>query len=285
MGRKKNSLDDLLNNIQFFALYNQFKNIALNAFQWEGLPEGMKQEYVERTLFYHGKALFFQDPKNGLLCLQAGPGEGMNVYGEHFVWYAIGHNYQKSYDLRKDMAVLIKNNAIMTNTYDFVMLYVNKLVEIERAIDVNVEGQKTPYVLACDDKDLLTMKNIYHKRKRNEPVIFANKNLNLDSLQVFMTPADYVSDKLADLRHDIMNELLTFLGIDNANTDKRERLVTDEVNSNNEFVELNAKYMLETREKAVEEINQKFGLKITVKRREVMEGEPIHTGSTEGSEG
>jgi hypothetical protein len=278
MVKKNTSLDDMFNELTFTVIYNRLKNLALNMFEWQDLPEGMQPEFIESLLYTGGKAIFFNDSKLGLLCLSALPSGGLNVYGVHQEYYANGFNYNVKY--KAEECVIIKNNMLMTNTHDAIMLYTNKLAEIERTLDINVKGQKTPYIVLCDDKDLLTFKNLYKKLDGNTPIIYADKNLNLDAIQVFPTIAPFICDKLADYKHDVMNEVLTFLGIDNANTDKRERLISNEVQANEGEVDLNAAYMLLTRERACEEINAMFDINMSVKLREVQQpNEPIYDGT------
>jgi len=285
---KKKTMAAFLNDLTYMTIYYRLQNLALNMFEWEGLPEGMEAEYIEETLFTHGRALFFKDKNLGFLCLKAMPSEGINVYGRHTKYRGTGYNYSVEYSLEE--SVLIKNNMLQTTTEDYITLYALKLTEIERSLDVNVKAQKTPYIIVCDDKDLLTFKNIYKQVDGNEPAVFADKNLNLNSLDVLKTDAPFIADQLADYRHDVLNEVLSLLGIDNANTDKRERLVTDEVSANNEYIENNAEYMLKTRERAVKEINKMFGLNVTVKvkqkeQEEVEEDGELHPGSEGDSKG
>ena len=80
-----------------------------------------------------------------------------------------------------------------------------------------------------------------------------------------------------------MVRLSVALGINNNNTDKKERLLVDEVNANNEFILVNIDHMYEERKKACEEINRKFGLNITVNRREVEGIGTIHDRVEEDS--
>ena len=285
---RKPTLADLLNDLTYRTIYHRLKNLALNIFEWDGLPEGLAPEFIEETLYYHGRALFFKDPNLGFLCLKALPTEGINVYGRHTKYRGTGYNYSEEYTL--DESVLVKNNMLWTNTDDNITLYAVKLAEIERTLDVNVKAQKTPYIIVCDDKDLLTFKNIYKQVDGNEPAVFADKNLNMNSLDVLSTVAPFIADQLADYRHDVMNEILSFLGIDNANTDKRERLVTDEVTANNEYIENNVLLMLKTRERAVEEINKMFpeltvSVKLKEKEKEVEEDGELHPGSEGDTKG
>ena len=98
----------------------------------------------------------------------------------------------------------------------------------------------------------------------NEPFIFGNKNLDLEDIKTLDTKAPYVADKLETLKHSIWNEALTFLGIENSNQDKRERLVADEVASNYGNVEAQRNIFLNARQIAADKINQMFGLDIKV---------------------
>lgn len=263
---KKPSLNDLLNQQNFLELFNFFKGICLNMFQWDGLPESILPEYIEEPLFDRGIVGFFQDEKNGLLCLPAQGEGGVNVYGEYTDFRITGQNgYNVVVSI--DNCTPIYNRIDRTNSRDLVLIYVNRLVNIERTIDVNVNHQKTPKIILCDDKDRLTFLNIIKQADDNEPAIYADKNLNINNVDSLDITAPYVSDKLMDLWHDTVNELLTMLGINNANTDKRERLVTDEVNSNNEIIDKAADLYLIARQRAVDKINKKFNLSISVKRR------------------
>ena len=86
-------------------------------------------------------------------------------------------------------------------------------------------------------------------------------------------------DKLQQQKTDLKNELLTYLGINNNNNVKKERMIVDEVNANNEYTSINLDLMFDLREKACKEINEKFGLNITVKKREVEQDGEVYNNS------
>ena len=136
-------------------------------------------------------------------------------------------------------------------------------------MDINLNSQKTPYVILCDEKERLTFKNILNQVQKFKYAIFGSKGLKINNIDVLQTKADFLLDKLQDTKNSYMNELLTFLGINNSNTDKKERLLVDEVNSNNDFILVNIDHMYDERKRAVEEINKKFNLNLTVEKREV----------------
>ena len=261
-------------------LYNRFLNLALNRFKWENLPEGITSRKIEEFLVQHGQTMFFKD--NGVFIVLPSYGVGRyDIYNEPLTYNVIGNNYNKMID-RED-GVLIRNNATSSNDYDDLLLFAERINEVEQTMDINLNGQKTPFVILCDEKERLTFKNILNQVQKFKYAIFGSKKLSMNSMSVMETKSEYLLDKLQDHKNSLMNELLTFLGINNNNTDKKERLLVDEVNANNEFILVNIDHMYEERKKACEEINKKFGLNITVNRREVEGIGTIHDRVEEDS--
>ena len=275
MSRKRANLSDLLNNLTFRVLYDKFRLVSLNAFEWSGLPEGIEERHIEKTLFERGYAAFFRDPDMDFMCLPAQQSGQVNVYGDPLGYVAYGMNYRKAYSAEN--CVIIENNKLRLPTDDFVMFYVNKLTEIERTMDVNVKACKTPIVFACDDKDVLTFKRIFQQVDGNVPALFADRNLNIDGIQVFDTKAKFLGIELRDLGHSIEGDLLTFLGQNNVSVEKKERLITDEANANNQLIESFFELQLEARQRACEQISKRFGLNVTVKPRHKPVEKPVET--------
>lgn len=265
MARKRATLTDLLNDLTYKAIYDKFKMIAVNRFEWDGLPDGIDEKFIENFLFDEGQAIFFRDPGMSYMCLKADNGAEQNVYGEPLGWWATGFNYHEYYDA--DQCVIISNNKPRIPTAQFITFYANKLTEAERTMDVNVKACKTPFIFACDDKDVLSFKQIFAKVDGNEPAIYADRGLNLDSLQVFQTGVKFLGNELQDYKHTVENELLTFLGVNNTPVDKKERLITDEARSNDEMIQSFCDIQLEARQRACKEINAMFGLSVSVKLR------------------
>lgn len=281
MARKRANLSDLLNDLTFRTLFNKFKLIALNEWDWQGLPDGIEPRHIEKLLFSKGMACFFRDPKMSHMVLECAPGGQVNVYGDPLSYRAHGFNYQRN--VRADKCVIIRNNLLALSTHDFLLHYVNKLTEAERTMDVNVKACKTPIVFACDDKDVLTFKRIFQQVDGNVPAIFADRGLNLESIQAFQTGVKFMGNELMDYKRSVESDLLTFLGQDNTPVDKKERLITDEAESNNQLIASFADLQLEARKKAAEEINEMFGLTVTVERRQPVE-KPVDTVEKEGKE-
>ena len=247
-------------------LYNRFLNLALNRFTWNNLPEGMTSRKIEEMLIKNGRVMFFKD--NGVLITLPAFGVGMyDIYNEPIYYNVVGNNFNKTID--RDKGVIIRNNATATNDHDDLLLFAERINDVEQTMDINLNSQKTPYVILCDEKERLTFKNILNQVQKFKYAIFGSKGLKINNIDVLQTKADFLLDKLQDTKNAYMNELLTFLGINNSNTDKNERLLVDEVNSNNDFILVNIDHMFEERKRAVEEINKKFNLNITVEKREI----------------
>lgn len=279
MARKRANLTDLLNNLTFRVLYDKVRLLTMNQYAWGNLPDGILERHIERALFKFGKAGFYEKPRHGFMCLEAQDGGQVNPYGDPLSYIMHGYNVNdrvNAYD-----CVIIENNMLRLPTVDFVMHYVNKITEAERTMDVNVKAVKTPVVFACDDKDVLSFKRLFQQVDGNVPAIFADRGLNLDSIEAFQTGAKFLGNELMDYKHSVEAELLTFLGINNPAVDKKERLITDEANSNNQLIASFAELQLEARKRACDEINEKWGLGITVERRKPAVEETVESGENQ----
>lgn len=266
MARKRATLADLLNDLTYRCSYDKYKLIAVNAFKWSGLPDGILERHIERELFDKGKAIFCRDPALGYLCLSAQAGQGINVYGDPVKYRAIGVGYNREY--RSEDVVIVENNKLRLPTKDFIMFYANKLAEAERTMDVNVKANKTPVIVLCDDKDVLSFKRLMSLTDGNTPTIYADKGLNLDAITALDLKVSFLANDLMTYKQTVENELLTFLGQNNTPHEKKERLITDEANSNNDLIASFLELQLEARKRACEEINELFRLNVTVERRE-----------------
>ena len=266
---KINSLAKDMNDLTFTDYYYRLMLLARSTFEWCNLPNGIDEKWIERYLYTEGKCMFFKDPKYGYMVAKCTPNGELNFYDEPTRLRPYGTNYTgKSYQNNKE-CVLIRNNDDMIPTSYTIKLFAKRLTEIDRTIDVNIMAQKTPVIVKCTQQQRLTLKNLFKQFLGNEPLIWGDKDLDLNNTQVLDLNPPLVFDKLQIQKHAVWNEVMTFLGVNNANMDKRERLVDDEVQANNEQIELSANIMLKSREQACKQINSIFGTDISVKRRKL----------------
>lgn len=256
-----------LNDLTFTDYFNRLSLLARVVFKWENLPNNIDEKWIEQFLFSEGKCMFFKHSELGLMVASCNDFGTLNPYNEPTELMPVIPNYTgtdiKSYENGSE-CVLIRNNDDVLPTSRTIMLYAYKLAEIDRTIDVNIKAQKTPILIKCSEKQRVTLANVYNQYKSNMPVIFGTKDLDLSEVSVLNTSAPVVFPELEVQKHSIWNECMSFLGINNANQDKRERLVDDEVQANDEQIQMFAHIMLKAREKACEDINRIFDTNISV---------------------
>lgn len=269
MGRKDRQFWEsaMLNNGTFRQYYNRLVELAISMFEWKNVPETVDVRFLELCLFTDGQVVFFKDDDLGYLALQNAVNGGFNVYRIPVNRRAYAVNgYQK--DLTIKDSVIIYNNYLHTNSQLDATMFAKRLYNLDRAIDVNANAQKTPILIKCDETQRLTMLNLYKQFDGNEPFIFGDKALNTNAMQVLKTDAPYVADKLFQLKTQLWNEALTYLGISNVNIQKRERLITDEVTRNQGGTIASRYSRLNARRDACKQINKMFGLNIWCDYRE-----------------
>lgn len=251
----------------FMQYFDRLTELSISMFEWKNLPDTIDERFLELALFGDGMAIFFEDEVLGYLALRTMIGGRLDVYQiptERTAYASNGYNKH----LDNENSVIIFNNMIHTNSTRVVETYARRLYELDRIIDVNAKAQKTPVFIQCDETQRLTMKNLYMKYEGNEPFIFGDKLLNPNALKVLKTDAPYVADKIYQLKTQLWNEVLTYLGISNLNVQKKERMISDEVIRNQGGTIASRYSRLESRRKACEQINNMFGLDIECNYRE-----------------
>lgn len=258
----------VLNNLTYRQYLNRLTELAISMFEWKNLPDTVDARYLELHLFETGCMVYFKDEVIGDLCLDCIVQGRLDVYGNPLLRRAYSgyNNYQKL--LKYNNSVIIWNNYLHSNSILDVEMFARRLYNIDRIIDVNANAQKTPVLVAGNEKQRLTLLNLYKEYDGNAPFIFGDKNLDINALKALSTNAPYVCDKLYQLKTQIWNEALTYLGISNINIQKKERLITDEVTRNQGGTIASRYSRLESRRQAVEKINDMFGTNIEVNYRE-----------------
>ena len=177
-----------LNNRTYIHYYNRLTELAISMFEWKNLPDSIDPRFLELVLFSDGMAVFFKDEVLGYLALQTMIGGNLDVYRIPKIRRAYATNgYNRSLD-EKD-SVIIFNNMLHTNCLKDVELFARRLYECDRTIDVNIKAQKTPIMIACDENQRLTMKNLYQQYDGNEPFIFGGKDMDIKKIQAIVTGA------------------------------------------------------------------------------------------------
>ena len=271
-----------INDRTYMDYLNRFRRIALSMFEWVNLPKSMNARFLELCLYYNGKAALLKDKTYGFINTKCAGTGYVNIYGlpTKLNCYSYDFNSQrtlytglnpviteKEREEKEDKeCILVQNNWESLPTVSSMELFAWRLYEAQRVCDTNIIAQKTPVLLIADETQRLFLENLYQQYNGNQPFIFGDKDqLGDKTIKSVSTEAPFVADKITEYKKEIWNEALTFLGVNNIMLEKKERLVTDEANSNNELINLNLQSFLAPRQEACRQFNEKFGFTGTEK--------------------
>lgn len=286
-GQRAQNAETFLTNQDTATMFMwRLMNLAISVFKWDNLPEGVDSRMLEFWLLRDGFVGFFYDemlksdekrraPEGYAVLPLLLQGEwDMYEYPKSRCAYAV-NGFQ--YDCNEDNSVIIFNNYLRVPMWLTLWQYAYRLSEVQRTIDINCKQQRTARVIRCDEKERVTYLNAAKEVDEGRNWVHGNKNLDMDNFQVFDITTPFVANEMQVYKHQLWNEALTYLGIENVNTDKKERLISDEVINNMGDVEAERFTRLNARKQACDEINNLFGLDVDVDFRS---GTYIRTGAT-----
>ena len=253
------------NNFRLGLIYNKYKMLSLNMFRWEGLPQTIESRHIENSLFNYGLCLIVNDDDLGFISVPCNYGAYMNVNNVPTEVITCGFNYIKTFDyIRKDKnkCQLILNNDLAIGNEQYIFDYAQRMFEVENCIRVNINQQKFPWFVNTTPNNKKTMEVMFEKVLNGEPYILGSKD-QIGNVEVLTLNTPYIADKLNEYKYELEREVLSFHGLNN-NFEKKERLLVDEVNSNNDFIDRNVELMYRQRQLACVSLNKKFGWNVKV---------------------
>lgn len=277
--------DSIFKNLYTYEQYaDLFTEIAVSSFKWNDVPNTIDTRFIEIGLYENKSMIYFTDDVLGDLCLKCTLGGQLDVYNIPLDRRAYASNgYQKNLD--RTNSVIIWDNMLHYGTSNKMEIYAKRLSNLDTIIDINCNAQKTPILLKGTQQQRLSLINAYEKYDGNQPVMFGTENFlegNENAFTVFKTDCPYVADKLYELKVNLWNEALTYLGVASSVIQKKERMIKDEVNRLQGGVMANRYSRLNARQQACEEINRMFGTNMSVEFRDIFEQ---NKNSDIGSEG
>lgn len=259
-----------LNDETFYDYLDRFRRIALARFEWVNLPESMDSRWLELTLYNYGKASVLKDENLGIINTKCSNNNRLNIYGLPTDLHCFSFDYDTERILFTGInelngndelkeAVLVMNDIDMIPSVNSMTLFALRLAECDRTNDVNIKALKYPIIIVTSENQRLTVENLYEQYDGNKPIIFGDTMQLVENFKCIDTKAPVILKDIDTHKKEIWNEALSYLGINNINIEKKERAVTDEINSNNELINLNLESYLAPRLKACKQINDLFG--------------------------
>jgi hypothetical protein len=242
--------------------------LASNRFKWTGMPDSVDVRFMEIVLFHTGLSVFFFDKAYDKFFALRGGGMGpMNMMENPTKFIVTGNQYTVNEvsatesSKKTGIAVPIWSNYLRRPDLDIVMVYAHKLARLDMSIEINSDNARRSKVLVVDERMRLSAENIIRQVDEGSGHISVNAGtMNLEdmikAIDLGVTPESI--EKLHIVRTRLWNECMGLLGIENANQDKKERLVSDEVDANKDQTSMMRYVNLNARRQAIEKIKRAY---------------------------
>lgn len=269
---KKRMINSQISNYKTYLMYKrQMKTLAENVFKFNNLPEYIDVAYLNKTLLNDGAIAFFKDEVLGVIALPFCSYGKLDVYGRPNQIYVFGQNgYHEVLDKDK-YVIMYDNNGKYPLVLDIAQM-AERVALAVRTQDVNIIHQRTPRIWKTSKDTEKSVRDLINEIDTmvETVVTYDSKNV-LTDLQSVQAPAPYVTDKLDDHLKELFAEFYRLIGVANVQIQKKERYITDEMQASQGGTIASRWSRFEPRQRAVKEINEKFGLDISV---EYYDGEP-----------
>lgn len=260
---------DGVNNTSFFYYFNKIYKLLASRFIIEDYPEEWDIPYFKETLILNGVVLVTKTSL-GVIPLKCGY-YGVNVYNHPTNWnYANPVLGNKDGVINKDGVLIFAEQ--FKNTYvsftELITRYAELLAQIDGSINTTLINSRVAQIFSANSNaQMKTMMKVYDEVSKGKPAVFIRSNPDEEFKHgVFNNVKNtYIGTELLNDKRTIINELLTELGINNSNTNKRERLITDEVNSNNEELQANIAEWVYNINDGFDKVNKMYSLNIKFK--------------------
>lgn len=261
---------DGLNSISNVYYTERLIRLLFGTYDISGMPETWDRNYVYERLFLDGK-LCITDTALGVLPLKCGV-TGINVF-DHPTTCIIANvvlgNLERT--IGEDCA-LVHLQYNYGNVWTILRRYSTLLSMADCSLAVNLITSPTTHIFGAENKaEAESFKRMFDDMTQGKPGVFINSKLAQrlqDSFVVNKAKENFIGEEIENVKQRIINNYLTEIGVTNANTEKRERLVNAEIESNEQEVACSAQNWLETVQEGFDMANSLYGLNLRITRRE-----------------
>lgn len=266
---KKKVVNSQLSNFKTYLNYrDKMMILAQNVFKYKDMPKYINMAVVNYNLVTTGSIAFFMDEVYGLMALPYVPVGEFDLYGRPTKIKVIPvmgvYNRTLTNTTDKTEFVIMYDNDAHISIYPNILASAERLALIKRTIDINIRQQQTPRFYKTSENNKKTLQDLVNEIEANVNTILTYDNIDVNDITCVLNPAPYVSDKLNQEKHEEYSEFLDLIGIANVSINKKERVLKDEILTSMGGTIASRYGRFESRRKALEEINEAFGIKIDV---------------------
>lgn len=261
-------------NLTFYYYERILLEKVMGVIDFDNLPETWNKMYLKHVLLTWGLIVACKTEQGNFGLL--GSAYQLNMYFEP-MRARVSTNSVVQFDgeIGKDCELIYIRpylNASYLGIMDIINKYAQKLASAEGSLDMTIMNSRVSHIFrGKSTAEIKSYQKMYDELTQGKPCAFKlDENENMDSrpvnqMDILNVKNTFVGRELMELRRSIMNEFLTNVGIANANTDKRERLNTEEVNVNNTETKCMINYWVSNINDCLERVNKLFGFNITCK--------------------
>lgn len=298
-GRRWKKYNEWNTNLMAQELYIFYANMWQNIFEWKTDIPTFNGRALERVLFFYGKAVFFQDAVPAVKDYVVAAENGLeakywttpvnltgkiNLYNEFTEREAFAYDFRKN--LRFDNSVLIRNNYSMTPSQYAVQAFTDRMVTGHRTLDMVLYHMRMQTTIVATEEERDSIDRYYNDINNFQPSAVVTRTFYDEERVRTIGGAPSTGTAIVDMWdhiHQLENQMNTRMGINNSNSDKKERLNVDETNANNQLIENAIGVMLDVRKEAAEQMSELAGIEITVdiRHKEEKHNVVVQQGGTE----
>lgn len=253
----------------YIFYYDIFALLSQIAFKWENMPLEIPNYQIEKCLFLHGSAGFsYDDVIKKYICLPAiKTGNGFDIYGEAKKYRLYSYTNSYRFDIENnENGFVCFNNALKKPNFYLAYRYACRLQMIDEIIDMNIDQQKTPYIIITDEKTKKTLESLMNKIELGDRLVYATKELDIEkAVTTLDLKVELKANDLIEAKREIFNEACMLLGISANLSNKKERLIESEVQTEEKRYDIYRQIGIAPRKYFCDKVNKKYkGLNLDV---------------------
>lgn len=273
------------------GLAEKYKILAESMYAWK-MPEGIPKQYPEHYLYRDGQCAMARYKDMYVIGSIVAESVYTNLYNEPVKWrMQFDGNFMdteiRTHVFTEKDSVIIRESKEPRRPMSYINAVIDDMINNKISQRININMMRTPLVFYGDFSNQLTQRNLANTFWEGQPFMFlsdkSGKSMMSTDTQVLNNHIEYVADKIEDYTADLENDIFDYLGINSLANEKKERMLTDEVNASTEQLSIIKMSCLEKRQEAVDKINDLWGLDVAVEEA-VFNGDDGRKNGQDGGE-